>query len=321
VNGILVINKRKVINFLNNQRIFLAIVIIVIYLGYSNDIFLKYANIINILFQVSINGIIAIGMAFLLISREFDLSVGSNMALVGTCIILLQNFGLAISICGGLLAGMVVGVINGLLVTKLKIPSLPATLGTMVALKGVVILLTKAETLKGNISEFTILGNGTFYTIPYAVIFYISFLLIFGIILAKSIYGRNIYAIGGNPVASRYFGINVERVKFISFLITGLLVGISGIITASRLNIASVNIGSDAPIFVITAVILGGISIMGGEGNVFKSFQGILLLGIIANAMRMIQIHPSYQILTKGILLILIIGINGYYVKISRYKI
>jgi ribose/xylose/arabinose/galactoside ABC-type transport system permease subunit len=191
----------------------------------------------------------------------------------------------------------------------------------MVALKGVVILLTKAETLKGNISEFTILGNGTFYTIPYAVIFYISFLLIFGIILAKSIYGRNIYAIGGNPVASRYFGINVERVKFISFLITGLLVGISGIITASRLNIASVNIGSDAPIFVITAVILGGISIMGGEGNVFKSFQGILLLGIIANAMRMIQIHPSYQILTKGILLILIIGINGYYVKISRYKI
>jgi ribose transport system permease protein len=259
-------------------------------------------------------------MTLLMLSGNIDLSVGSNMALVGTVIILFQKYGITVSIIAGLIIGTLIGLINGILVTKLKIEALPATLGMMTALRGVVLLLTKTQTIKGENQSFMLLGNSSFYTIPYAVIIFVFLLIVSIILMSKSYFGRNIYAIGGNPIASRFFGINVEKLTLISFTITGFLVGVAGVIITSRLNVASGIIGVDTALIAITAVLLGGTSLMGGEGGPFKSFQGILLLGIIANAMRMLNISPSYQILINGLILIVIVSIDGNNIKNKKFS-
>lgn len=315
-------NKRKVLNIINNQRILIALVFLILLLSLLSDTFFSYENLINILMQISIEGIVAIGITVLMLMGEIDLSVGFNMALVGTVIILLENSGagLLIAIVCGIVTGTFVGLVNGLIVTRLKLPSLPVTLGMMIALQGVVLWLTNTETVKGLDERFIILGNGSFYTIPFAVIIFIVILLIFFVIIGRTVYGRNIYAIGGNQTASRFFGINVEKTKLISFIIMGFLVGIAGLILTSRLNIASAVLGRDTPIFVITAVLLGGTSLWGGEGGIVNTFKGILLLGVIANGLRMAQIPVTWHILIKGLLLIFIVSIDGLYVRRAKFR-
>ncbi len=208
--------KRKFLNIMNKQRILIVIIILVIYLGLSSENFVSYSNTVNILMQISINGIIAIGMTILLLQGEIDLSVGYNMGLVGTVIILLQGYGLGLAIVCGMLTGILVGVINGLIVTKLKLESLPVTLGMMIALNGLVLWLTKTKTIRGTVDSFLFLSNETFYSVPYVVMIFIIILLIFILIIRRTPFGRNIYAIGGNKIASRFFGINVDRTRFTS---------------------------------------------------------------------------------------------------------
>lgn len=313
-------NNKKVISIINQQRILIAIIATVTFLAFYSDSFFTYTNFINILMQISIDGIIAIGMTILMLQGEIDLSVGYNMALVGTVIILLQQYSLTLAIIFGVLTGITVGAINGLIVTRFKVASLPVTLGMMIALQGIVLLLTNTQTIKGDVKEFLVLGNGTFYTIPYAVIIFIIILIIFIVIVRRTFFGRNIYAIGGNPIASKFFGININKIKLISFMITGLLVSISGVIMTSRLNIASATIGRYTPLFVITAVLLGGTSLWGGVGGIVNTFQGILILGIIANGMRMVQIPVTWHLIVKGLLLILIASIDGFYVKRAKFS-
>ncbi len=311
---------RNILLQLNKQRIFIGIVLIVFFLSLASSSFLTYANVMNILFQVSMDGIVATGMTVLMLLGDIDLSAGATMAVVGTIIILLQPFGIAVSVAAGVLAGILIGVINGLLVTRLKINSLPATLGMMISLNGLVLLLTNSQTIRGGREEFLVLGNGDFLSIPYPVIIYAVLLVLFIGIMRRSVWGRNIYAAGGNPIASRFFGINVTRLKFSAFVTASFLFSISGVIITSRLNIASGIIGRDTPLLVITAALLGGTNLLGGEGGVYNTFQGILLLGIIANGMIMIQVPPTWQIVVKGLLLIIIVSIDGAYMKNAKYR-
>lgn len=311
---------RKFLSFLINQKILILLVVLMIILSFVTDTFLTVENLVNILFQSTINGIIAIGMTYLIIAKELDLSVGSNMTLVATVTIIFLKYGLAIGIIFGIVFGIIIGAINGFVVTRLKIVSIATTLSMMIILRGVVFWLTGSETIKGSNEIFPIIANGTLFSIPYPVYLFIILVVIFSIFLSRTFFGRNIYAIGGNQLACEYFGINVNKVKFLAFLLTGFLCGISGVILASRINVASARLGLNTPLEIITAVLLGGTSLAGGEGSVYKTLQGVLLLGVISNALVLLKIEPFYHQVIKGILLVLVLAIDAFYIKVRRYR-
>ena len=309
----------KVLNFLNEQKILVVIILIVIILTSRTTYFASFTNILNIFNYISIEGIIIIGMTYLIILRELDLSVGSTMALSGVLAIYFQKYGVFWGIFSGLLLGIAVGFLNGLLVIKLKLSSIAATIGTMIMLNGFVFAFTKDATIKGTNKLFPIIANTVILKIQIPVIVFIVLVIIFEIILKKTYFGRNIYAVGGNAIASKFFGINVNRVKMSAFVITGFLAGLAGVLLASKLNIASGRIGLNTAIVVITAVLLGGVSLSGGEGSVARAFQGMLLIGILNSAMVILQTNSFIQDMIRGFILILILVIDAISVSRAKY--
>lgn len=306
-------------NVLTNQRIIIVILIIGVFLSLSSDYFLTFHNVINIFLFISIEGVIAIGMAFLIILGEIDLSVGSNMALSGVLAILMQRYGVIPGVVAGVAGGTVIGFVNGMLVTKLRLTSIATTLGMMVMLNGVVFALTKSESVKGTNPAFLLISQSTVLGIPVPVIILITLCVVFELILQKTFFGRNVFAVGGNITASKFFGIKVDRVRILCFVITGLLSGIAGVVLASKINVASGRIGVNTGLLVITAVLLGGISLSGGEGSVNKAFQGILLIGILNNAMVLLRISPFIQDMIRGLLLIIMLIIDAINIRRSKY--
>jgi ribose/xylose/arabinose/galactoside ABC-type transport system permease subunit len=306
-------------NALTDQRIVIVILIIGVFLSLSSDYFLTFHNIVNIFLFISIEGVIAIGMAFLIILGEIDLSVGSNMALSGVLAILMQRHGVAPGVVMGVLGGTFIGFVNGMLVTKLRLTSIATTLGMMVMLNGVVFALTKSESVKGTNPAFLLISQSAVGGIPVPVIVLIALCVIFELVLQKTYFGRNVFAVGGNITASRFFGIKVDRVRILCFVITGLLSGIAGVVLASKINVASGRIGVNTGLLVITAVLLGGISLSGGEGSVNKAFQGILLIGILNNAMVLLRISPFIQDMIRGLLLIIMLIVDAVNIRRSKY--
>lgn len=309
----------KIKNFVIDQKIVLIIIAIGLYLSFRSRYFLTFQNITNIFLAMSYEGMIAIGMALLIILGEIDLSVGSIMAFGSVLAILFQPFGVFPGLLAGIVGGLVFGLINGLFVTKLKLPSIAVSLGIMILLKGIVFALTKEHTLTGTNEAFAVLSQTKILNIPLPVILFIALVIIFEIILQKTFFGRSIFAVGGNPTASRFFGIKVDKIRILCFVITGLLSGLAGVMLAAKLNIASGNIGQYSNVLVITAVLLGGISMEGGEGSIVKAFQGIILLGIMNNAMVIMKISPFVQEIIRGLLLILIIIIDSANIQKKKY--
>ncbi len=309
----------KIKNFVIDQKIVLIIIAIGLYLSFRSRYFLTFQNITNIFLAMSYEGMIAIGMALLIILGEIDLSVGSIMAFGSVLAIIFQPFGVFPGLLAGIIGGLVFGLINGLFVTKLKLPSIAVTLGIMILLKGIVFALTKEHTLTGTNEAFAVLSQTKIMNIPLPVILFIALVIIFEIILQKTFFGRSIFAVGGNPTASRFFGIKVDKIRILCFVITGILSGFAGVMLAAKLNIASGNIGQYSNVLVITAVLLGGISMDGGEGSIVKAFQGIILLGIMNNAMVIMKISPFVQEIIRGLLLILIIIIDSANIQKKKY--
>ncbi|MCF7929416.1 MAG: ABC transporter permease [Spirochaetales bacterium] len=312
-------NTTKLKNTVIEQKILLVILALGVYLSFRSGYFLTFQNITNIFLAVSFEGMVAIGMALLIIVGEIDLSVGSIMAFGATMAILFQPYGIVVGIAAGLMGGAAVGLMNGVLVTKLRLPSIAVTLGTMVLFKGVVFAFTKEHTLTGTNESFTAISQTELFNIPVPVYLFIGLAVLFGIILQRSSFGRNIFAVGGNATASGFFGIKVDRVKILCFVLLGLLSGLAGVMLAGKLNIASGNIGQYSNVLVITAVLLGGISLEGGEGRIIMAIEGILLLGVMNNAMVIMKISPFVQEIIRGLLLILIIIIDAINIERKKY--
>jgi len=313
------LKSKKLRGFIADQKILLIILVIGIFLSIRSNYFLTFENITNIFYYISIEGIIVIGMAFLIILGEIDLSVGSMMALGTVLAIVFQRYGVAVGILAGICGGAVAGLINGILVTKLRLTSIAVTLGMMVLLNGVVFAITKAHTIPGTNDAFPLLAQTKVLNIPLPIIIYIVLLIAFEILLQKTFFGRNIFAVGGNITASKFFGIKVDSVRIMCFTISGMLSGFAGVILAAKLHVASGRIGMYTALLVITAVLLGGISLQGGEGSIFKAFQGILLIGTLNNAMVLMRISPFIQEMVRGLLLILILVIDAINIRKKKY--
>ena len=311
--------KFKLVNFLIEQKILLVIIGIGLLLSFTSDYFLSFNNIMSILAYISIEGIIVYGMAYLIILKELDLSVGSIMALSGFFAIYFQRFGIIAGVAAGITIGILIGLINGLLVVKYHLNSIVTTLGMMLLLNGVVFKLTDARSVIGINGEFKIISNTEIFGINLSIFYFIIFFVILNFILKRTFIGRNIFAVGGNETAARFVGINVDRIKIYAFMLSGFLSGFAGVLMASKLNIASGRIGMNTAILVITAALLGGVSLSGGEGDLFKVLQGILLLGLLKNAMVLLQVSIFYQDVISGLMLIGILVIDAISSRRKKY--
>jgi len=298
---------KKTLNTLLDQKLVIIILILIITLTVQDRNFFSLRSLTSILDHATINGVMAAGMTILLISGSFDLSVGSAMAFTGIITIMLQPYGLFISILGGIIAGTMVGVINGLLVVKGRINAFIATLGTMVIFKGLGLALTGSSPIKGTIEAYKVIGQGEFLGIHYSVIYLIVVYIAVWYILRYTKFGRNDYAIGGNALSAKLAGINVNLYTFTYFVFCSFTAAISGIILSSRVNTANAIFGDTTNLTVIAAAVLGGTSLFGGKGSVIGTIQGVLILGLIERAMVVFNVDTNYQLLVRGFIILAVV--------------
>jgi ribose transport system permease protein len=266
-------------------------------------------------------------MTFLIILGEIDLSVGSLLAMSCTVCVILQKYGVGWGVLGGLAIGLIVGLINGFFVVKLRVASIAATMGMMILLNGIVFVVCKAlapaggnYSIAGTNENFKYITETRILGIPSLILILVALILIFSFLLARTSFGRSIYATGGNLLASRYANIKVDRIRISAFALTGVLAGLAGVLLVSKYNIASWELGSNTPLFVITAVLLGGVSIAGGEGSLLRAFEGLLVIGVIDDTMIALKVYPSLKFLVLGVLLIVMLSIDGVRIRRAKFQ-
>jgi ribose transport system permease protein len=299
--------------FHNEQAgLFLALVLLCLVISLLTPVFFTAINIKNVLRDASLIAIAGIGMVMIILLGEIDLSVGSTQAVAGivAVAVLNQMDSVWIALLAALLAGALVGLCNGLLVTKAGINSLIATLGTMAILRGGAMVSTQAVSIQGKVEGFVEIGTGYVGPVPIPVL--LAFLLfgLFYYVLHHTILGRYIYAIGGNIQAARLSGLAVDRTRVLVYVIGGLLAALSAFILASRLNSGQPNAGLGFELQVIAAVILGGISLSGGIGTLGGAFIGILILTVLSNGLVLLNVSSFYHDIARGAVIILAVYLD-----------
>lgn len=282
----------------------LGLVIITVILAIVSPSFLTLDNIFNVLRQVSINALIAFGMTFVILTGGIDLSVGSILALSSavTAGLLASGMDPILAILIGLLAGAIMGAINGFIITKGKVAPFIATLATMTIFRGLTLVYTEGRPITGlsDSQFFELMGRGYLGWIPVPVIWMLISYCILYFILKKTTFGRKVYAIGGNEEASILSGIRVDKVKIWIYSITGTLSALAGIILTSRLNSAQPTAGASYELDAIAAVVLGGTSLSGGKGWIFGTLIGALIIGVLNNGLNLMNVSSFYQQVVKG---------------------
>lgn len=303
--------KSKAIEVLKNQSILLILIGIIIIFSLTVPTFFNSRNLLNIVKQISIIGIIASGFTLVLINGDIDLSVGSLFSLTGVIVISLQQKGLFISIIVTILVAALVGFINGFISTKFNLPSIIVTLGMLSILEGSALIYTKGYNLLGDPkSLYSIISKGSIFNIPNNIIIFIVVVCIIGFILHKTVFGRNIYLIGTNSEASRIAGIKVNKVRIIAFIICSICVAISSILQSSRISSASPVAGIGFEFDAITVVLVGGTSFFGGKGSIYNTILGTLIIAILINGMILFGLPFAFQFILKGSLILLAIFID-----------
>ena len=297
-----------------NLGTILALIILMIFVSILNPAFLQSNNLLNLMRQLIINGFIALGMTFVILTGGIDLSVGSTLALTSAIFAgLLQNgmnTGLAILIA--LVLGLVLGLLNGILITKGKLAPFIVTLATMTIFRGLTLVYTDGRPIAGPRDDFAFkfLGKGQFLGIPFQVILFILAFLVLWMILNKTALGRKIYAVGGNEKASFISGINIDKVKIWVYVISSLMAVLSGLVLTSRLNSAQPTAGAAYEMDAIAAVVLGGTSMTGGSGSLTGTLIGILILGVLNNGLNLLGVSSFYQQIVKGIVILISVIID-----------
>jgi len=280
-------------------------------LSFTANNFLSLNNMVNVFRQSAIYGILAAGEFFVIISGMIDLSISSTAALAGIIFaIVIKAWGIAmmpVAIVFGLLAGILVGIINGLLVSKLEIPPFIATLGSYLYVRGIVYLSTNAYPIVSLPSEYNFIGRGFLWGIPLPVIIMAVVYVISIVLSEKKKIGRYFYAIGGNEEAAYLSGINSIRIKTIAYAVCGLMASIAGIILMSRLGSGQPNAAIGYEFEAIIAVVLGGVSFSGGKGKALNVLFGTLFIAMLVNGMTIMNINPFAQQVIKGVVFILAI--------------
>ncbi len=300
---------------LRDYMVALTLLALFVGLSVSTDTFFTAQNLKNVLDQSTALGVIACAGTLVIIAGGFDLSAGSNFALSG---VVAAEVGLHWSpvpgLIIGILAGAVVGLGNGILVSVVRINPFIATLGSAILIGGIALLITNGNLISLDpSSSFLSLGNGSYAGIKYSIWILLAFALVLGITLWRTTLGRYIYASGGNEEAARFSGVRVGLIRTTTFVVSGLAAGIAGVISASRIGTgqADANSGVGIELTAVAAIVVGGTSIRGGEGAIWRTIVGVLLLGIIGNGFNLLGLDPVYQNIVYGGIILLAAGVDA----------
>ena len=284
-----------------------VLVLIVGVLAVLSREFLTITNLTNVTRQVAFVVITGSAVTLLMISGNFDLSIGSILGLTGMFSAFFVSAGLPLwlSLIASTLIGTATGLLNGVMVVLLKIPSIIATLGTMYAARGLALVITGGNSIHLGLGpHFTLLGRGFLGPLPIMLVITLGILAIFFFIESRTILGKYSFAIGGNKRTALLSGINVGAIVILLYVLVGTLAGFSGTLMASRLGVGQAMVGQGFEFDVIVAIILGGTSLEGGEGSVFGMLIGAFIVGFIANGLNLLGIHSFYQSILKGAVLV-----------------
>jgi len=275
--------------------------------------FLDPMNVRNILSQNAPVGIVAVGMTLVMITQGFDLSVGSVYAGGATLFagLTVGGWPLLPAAVTTIVAGLLAGLCNGLIVTKLRVNPFVATLGTMSAFAGLALIYSKSQPIIVTDEAFTVLGRGYYFGVPISIWILLAFLIGGEVVLSKTVYGRQLYAIGGNDEAARLAGLQTELLRASTYVVCSGCAAIAGMIIASRLALGQADIGATMALDSIAVVVIGGTSLLGGEGAIWQTAIGPLIVSALKNILDSLAVDTNYQLLIKGIIVIVAVAIDA----------
>ena len=305
-------NKKNIKALISNYFIYVIFLLLVIVLTVMKPSFISPKNLANILKQASINGILAFGMMFVIISGGFDMSVGSTVAFTGILAALLGNgqYPIIVPLCVAILGGLAVGLVNGVGIAVGDLPPFIMTLGTMTAVRGLALLISNGKPVTGISEAYKVIAASDLFGIPTLAIFLLIVIIICSFVATKTVYGRRVYACGGNLQAAKVAGINTTFIRVSTFAIAGLLAGLCGFLMTSRITIGQPTAAESYEMDAITACVVGGVSMSGGVGNPFGVIIGTLLITVIGNGLDILGVSSHWQKIVKGLIIVVAVLID-----------
>jgi len=305
-----------------------VLILLCIIFAYFEPAFFSQRNVFNVLRQISIYGLLAIGMTFVILTAGIDLSVGSVLALAGLVAAgvykgafgLLQagtagqteGYGIFAAVGAALLVGVLAGLLHGLAVVTLNVPPFIATLGGITAFRGLALLLSGGQPISTFDETYTWWGKESLFGIPVLVVVLLFFAVLGWVVLRYTRYGRQVYAIGGNAEAARLSGLNINRILLSVYAISGFFAGLSGFLLSSRLNSAEQGAGAGYELTVIAGVVIGGTSLSGGVGNIPGTILGILMIGVLSNGLTLLGWSPYVQQVITGLIIVFAVAFDQF---------
>ncbi|MFT3704077.1 MAG: ribose ABC transporter permease [Agriterribacter sp.] len=297
----------KVSNYFTRYGIFIAFIVLCVVLSIATPNFFTAQNILIVLRQVSINGILAIGVTIVIIAGGIDLSLGSVIALTGVVAASFAHPGtypLIVPLVLALLTGICIGVINGLTITIGKVAPFIVTLGMMTIARGLALVLSNGRPVTNLSPGFNFIGGGDLLGVPVPILLFVLVIIKASVILKYTRIGRYIYAVGGNENAAKASGIRVSWVKIFAYIMCSGLAGLAGIVLASRITTGQPNAGIAYELDAIAAVVIGGTSLLGGRGSIAGTVIGVLIIGVINNGLDLLNVTSYYQQIIKGVIIV-----------------
>jgi inositol transport system permease protein len=285
----------------------LALAILMAGLSIAKPNFLTVANLVNLVRQISINGILAVGVTFVLLTGGVDLSLGSLVALTGVvaaCFAHPDQYSVLVAVLAGVAAGTLCGAANGWVVARGRIAPFVVTLGMMTAARGLALLISGGKPVSNLSTAFTRIGGGDLFSVPVPIVIFAVIALLSHVFLKNTRLGRYVYAVGGNQGAALASGVNVRHIKTLAYTICGAFAGLAGVVLASRITTGQPNAGIGYELDAIAAVVIGGTSLNGGVGGVGGTILGALLIGVINNGLDLLNVSSYYQQIVKGLIIV-----------------
>lgn len=305
---------KKTLDILKKTSIFWALLVLVIVMSVLSPTFLKARNLANIVKQISINGILAVGMTIVIITGGIDLSVGSIVALSSIMAAMFAKgadaYPLIVPVTLAVLAGLGIGLFNGLGVAYAKFPPFIITLSSMTIVRGLALIVTNGVPVFGLSDELIALANGSLFGLPNLVYYLVLVFAVGFFLLNFTVFGKWLYAVGGNEVAANSSGINVNAVKVAAYSISGFCSGLAGLLAASRITSGSPNTGEGYEMNAIAAAVIGGVSMSGGKGGLFGTIIGALLIGVVQNGLDILGISAYYQKVIQGVIIMVAVFVD-----------
>ena len=302
----------KLGQFLAQNGLIVGFILIILVLSLTAPRFFHIKNLVNIVRQVSINGILAIGQTFVILLAGIDLSVGSGVGLAGVIAADMHKHSPVLVFVVPLLVGSFAGFVNGAVITRFRVPPFVITLGMMTVLRGVTFLFTNGQSIYNLPKWFKQLGQGDIWGFPIPVLVFVVMIFVGYVILNHTRFGRYVYAIGGNEEGARLSGVRTKSIILWSYVFCGFCTALAGVVLAARLNAGEPVAGTGYELDAIAAVVIGGTSLAGGQGTIIGTVIGALVIGVINNGLNLLNVHSYWQMVAKGAIIVLAVIIDQY---------